>query len=146
MQIDRADMKLLIEAGYSGVMRGVATDMSPVFAAITEWMPEYAAGPIGTALIRMVSGDLPGADDLLGRIIASDLEGRNEATAILAMCRVLQNQHEDARRLAAGLQGTGGHAEAFADGLVNGEQDLTQGHDGLAAEAGAAPARPVMNG
>ena len=146
MQIDRADMKLLIEAGYSGVMRGIDTDMGPVFAAISEWMPQYAAGPIGTALVRMVAGDLRGADELLETIIASNLEGKNEATAILAMCRVLQNQHEDARRLAADLQGTGGHAEAFADGLVNGAEDLTQGHEGLAAEAEATPARPGADG
>ncbi|WP_156114500.1 HrpB1 family type III secretion system apparatus protein [Paracoccus sanguinis] len=142
MQIDRADMKLLIEAGYSGVMRGIDTDMRPVFEAISTWMPQFGAGRIGLALIEMVAGDFPEADRILTEVIASDLEGKAEAQAVLAMCKVLENQQAEARRLAEELRGEGGHAEAFADLLVNGADETTQGPAGLAAESGASSARP----
>lgn len=143
MQIDRADMKLLIEAGYSGVMRGIDTDLSPIFDAISQWMPQYAAGPIGQALLLMVGGDFAAADEKLTGIIASGLEGREEARAILAMCKSLRNEHEEARRLAEQLQGTGGHAEAFADLLVNGVPETAAGQDGLSAEARVSPPAQV---
>ncbi|SMO45668.1 hypothetical protein [Paracoccus laeviglucosivorans] len=141
MQIDRADMKLLIEAGYSGVMRGISTDLAPIFLAMNEWMPAYAAGEIGLALQEMTSGNFAAADERLTTILASDREGRDEARAILAMCKALQNQHEEARRLQEELQGEGGAAEAFTDLLVNGAPETTQGNQGLAMETEAVPAR-----
>lgn len=141
MQLDRADMKLLIEAGYSGVMRGIDTDLTPIFQAIADWMPQYAAGHIGLALQTMVQGDFAGADSMLSDIIASDMEGRAEAQAILAMCKTLQNHHEEARKLAGDLEGTGGYAEAFTDALVNEGEETTQGNQGLAVETAATPVR-----
>lgn len=141
MQIDRADMKLLTEAGYSSVMRGISTDVSPIFHMLNEWMPQYAAGEIGLALQAMIAGDFSRADDMLTAVLATEREGRNEARAILAMCKALENQHEEARRLQQELQGTGGHAEAFADLLVNGETESSQGNQGLAEEASATPVR-----
>ena len=146
MQIDRADMKLLIEAGYSGVMRGIDTDMRPVFEAISEWMPEYGAGRIGLALMKMVAGDFPEADRMLSEVIASGVEGKAEAQAVLAMCKVLENQQAEARSLAEDLRGEGGHAEAFADLLVNGADETTQGPAGLAAESGMLSAVPGSTG
>ncbi|MFI0477023.1 hypothetical protein ACFXP8_11990 [Paracoccus sp. p2-l61] len=141
MQLDRADMKLLIEAGYSGVMRGIDTDLTPIFQAIADWMPQYAAGQIGLALQTMVSGDFAGADRMLSAIIASDLEGRAEAQAILAMCKTLQHHHEDARKLAQGLEGGDSHAAAFAEALVSEDTETTQGNQGLAMEAATTPVR-----
>lgn len=144
MQIDRADMKLLIEAGYSGVMHGIDTDLSPIFDAIADWMPQYAAGPIGQALLLMMRGDFDEADALLTRILGSELEGRNEAMAILAMCKALRNEHEEARRLSEQLQGTGGNAEAFADLLVHGDSSsfVAAAPGGADAEPGATPHAP----
>lgn len=139
MQIDRADMKLLIEAGYSGLMRGIDTDLSPIFDAIAEWMPTYAAGPIGQALLLLTRGEFAEADRLLTGILGSALEGRDEARAILAMCKALENEHEEARRLAEELQGTGGHAEAFADILVNGVDETAEPVDGDAGMTDAPP-------
>lgn len=141
MQIDRADMKLLIEAGYSGVMRGIPTDMAPIFAAINEWMPDYAAGEIGLALLDMVAGRFAAADERLTAILASDREGRDEARAILAMCKMLENQQDEARELQQQLAGTGGAPEAFADLLVEEITETTQGNQGLVVEADAMPAR-----
>lgn len=140
MQIDRADMKLLIEAGYSGVMRGIDTDMRPVFEAITEWMPQYGAGRIGLALMEMVAGHFAEADRILTEVINSGQEGKAEAQAVLAMCKVLSDQHAEARRLAEDLKGNGGHAEAFTDLLVNGADETTHGPAGLAAESGGTSA------
>ncbi|MFV0386000.1 hypothetical protein [Paracoccus sp. (in: a-proteobacteria)] len=141
MNIDRADMKLLTEAGYSGIMRGIDTDLAPIFLMLNEWMPGYAAGDIGLALQEMVAGDFAAADERLYNVLKSEREGRDEARAILAMCKALQNQHDEARKLQEQLVGTGGHAEAFTDLLVNGEQESTQGDQGLAMEAEATPAR-----
>ncbi|TWI35145.1 hypothetical protein [Paracoccus sulfuroxidans] len=141
MQIDRADMKLLTEAGYSSVMRGISTDVSPIFHMLNEWMPQYAAGEIGLALQAMVAGEFARADEMLTAILATDREGRNEARAILAMCKALENQHDEARRLQEELVGTGGHAEAFADLLVNGEPETSQGNQGLAMETVTEPVR-----
>lgn len=133
MQIDRADMKLLVEAGYSGLMKGIDTDLSPIFNAIADWMPQYAAGFIGQALVLMTRGEFAEADRMLTDVIGSSLEGRNEARAILAMCKTLQNEHEQARRLAEDLKGTGGNAEAFADLLVNGAEGTAQTPEGAVA-------------
>lgn len=144
-EIDRGDMRLLIEAGYSSVMRSTDVDTGSIFRAIDEWMPQYAAGPIGLALQQMVAGDLAGADTTLAQILASDREGRSEAAAILAMCKKLLNDETGARRLAEELEGSGGHAEAFADLLVNGVDETTQGDEGLALEAAAAgPSRAAV--
>ncbi|RMC34935.1 hypothetical protein [Paracoccus alkanivorans] len=141
MQLDRADMKLLIEAGYSGVMRGISTDLGAIFQAINEWMPQYAAGEIGIALQEMTTGNFAAADERLTAILASDREGRDEARAILAMCKALENEHDEARRLQEDLSGTGGAAEAFTDLLVNGAPETTQENQGLALETEATPAR-----
>jgi hypothetical protein len=140
MQIDRADMKLLIEAGYSCVMRGLAVDPTPIFEAINEWMPRFAAGEIGLALGEMTAGRFAEADARLAAVLVSDREGRDEARAILAMSKALQHQHDEARRLRCELQGAGGAAEAFTALLVEGEPETTQGNQGLALEAGATPA------
>ncbi|ARJ70443.1 hypothetical protein [Paracoccus contaminans] len=143
MQIDRADMKLMIEAGYSGLMRGIDTDLKPIFDAIAEWMPQYAAGPIGQALLLMTRGEFAEADRRLTEIIGSALQGRDEARAVLAMCKTLQNEHEQARQLAEQLQGTGGYAEGFADALVNGGDEMAPPPAGGGAETGAKPQAPV---
>lgn len=140
MEIDRADMKLLIEAGFSSVMRGLTVDPTPIFEAINEWMPRFAAGEIGLALQDMTAGRFADADARLGGVLASDREGRDEARAILAMCKALQHQHDEARRLRCELQGSGGAAEAFTALLVEGETETTQGNQGLALAAGAPPA------
>lgn len=141
MQIDRADMKLLIEAGYSGVMRGIDTDVTPIFQAINEWMPDYAAGEIGLALHDMARGNFADADDRLTGVLASTREGRDEARAILAMCKAIENQHDEARRLHQELAGTGGHAEAFTELLVEGEPETAQENQGPVSEIQAVPAR-----
>lgn len=141
MNIDRADMKLLIEAGYSGVMRGIDTDLTPIFDALNEWMPDYAAGEIGLALQEMVAGQFAQADARLTAILASGREGRDEARAILAMCKAIENQHDEARRLQQELAGTGGNAEAFTNLLVEGATESTQENQGLAVATDARPAR-----
>ena len=56
--------------------------------------------------------------------------------------QLVENQQAEARRLAEDLRGEGGHAEAFADLLVNGADETTQGPAGLAAESGASSAPP----
>ena len=148
MQIDRADMKLLIEAGYSGVVRGIDTDLSPIFDAIAQWMPEYAAGPIGQALLLMTRGAFDEADARLTQILGSALEGRDEARAILAMCKALRNEHDEARRLADELEGTGGHAEAFANLLVDKDgsgNQIAQAPGWADAATGAPPQAPDVN-
>lgn len=119
-EIDRADMKLLVECGYSSVMRGIDADPATIFHAIDTWMPEYAAGPIGMALITIAAGEFAEADRMLTEIMASDREGRNEANALLAMCKVLQDEKAEAERIAQDLEGSGGHAEEFTSVLVYG--------------------------
>ena len=104
-------------------------------------MPQYAAGEIGIALQEMVAGRFAEADERLTRIIGSDLEGRDEARAILAMCKSIENEHDEARRLQQELKGTGGAAEAFTDLLVDGVPETTQGNQGLAMATDAEPAR-----
>lgn len=90
LDINRSDMKLLTEVGYSGVLRNVDTDLSCIFEALDVWMPDQAAGPIGVSLQRMVSGDFTSAEKILLDVAGSDRKGREEAGAILEMCRTLQ--------------------------------------------------------
>ncbi len=126
LHLDRADMKLLTEAGYSGLMRGLDTDLTPIFEALDTWMPQYAAGPIGLAMHAMIAGRFDDAEDALKAILQSDREGRDEARAILAMCLVLKDEHLEAEKLADDLEGTGGHAEAFTHVLVHGVDEDSQ--------------------
>lgn len=119
MQINRGDMKLLTECGYSGVLRAIDTDMTPIFDALEAWMPEQGAGAIGHALQAMVDGRLADAEARLVGLIASDRTGRNEARAILAMVHALKKDMVAAERLASDLEGQGGAAEAFAALLVD---------------------------
>ena len=124
MELNRADMKLLTECGYSGLLRNIDVDVRPIFEALATWMPDQSAGPIGLALMAMVAGDFAGADEILTDLARSDRSGRDEAKAILAMCKALQKDEQAAEALAADLQGQGGSAEAFATLLVSRDEDL----------------------
>lgn len=123
MEINRADMKLLTEAGYSSLVRGIDTDVSSIFQALDTWMPEFAAGPIGLALQEMMSGDYDKADARLDEILKSGRQGAEEATAMLAFCKALKEQFDEAARLAATLKDTGGHAEDFVQTLMATRED-----------------------
>ena len=140
--LNRGDMKLLTEAGYSALVRGIDTDVTPIFEALDTWMPEYAAGPIGLALQQMVRGDYEGADARLAGIRASGREGAEEATAMLAFCKALRDQLQEAEKLAEELKATGGHAEAFTHALLHGGDEDYQDLHALAAadEAMGGPA------
>jgi thioredoxin-like negative regulator of GroEL len=129
MQINRADMKLLTECGYSGLLRNIDATLTPIFEALDTWMPDQAAGPIGLALEAMVAGDFRDADEKLSAIVDSDRIGRDEARAMLAMCKQLQKDTIAAESLASDLEGQGGSAEAFASLLTGKEQPQTQPHD-----------------
>jgi hypothetical protein len=141
MDLNRADMKLLIETGYSCTMRGIPADSGAIFEAIDTWMPDYAAGPIGKALRLIVAGDFEMADAILAQAIASRREGRAEARSIRALCKALRDEWAAAAELAEELSGEGGHAEAFAQGLVDrtGEAGGTHG-EGMHGPARTAPA------
>lgn len=133
MQINRADMKLLVECGYSGVLRNIDTDLAPIFEALETWMPDQGAGTIGRSLQAMVAGDIDGAITLLQGLIESDRNGRDEARAILAMCHALRKDMNAAEDLARDLEGTGGSAEGFAALLVSGAK-ASQGDQGPVKE------------
>lgn len=122
LEINRADMKLLTECGYSGIMRNIAADVAPIFEALETWMPDQAAGPIGIAMQSMVAGDFEVASERLTALIASDANGKAEARAILAMCKALQKDMPEAERLAGELKGQGGSAEVFATVLTSGSE------------------------
>lgn len=135
-QINRADMKLLVETGYSGTLRNIDTDLAPIFEALETWMPEQGAGTIGRALQEMIAGRTGDAAQLLQGLIDSDRSGRDEARALLAMCRALQKDMAAAEELAQDLKGTGGSAETFAALLVNSKAaETSQELQGLAKEA-----------
>ena len=123
MEINRADMKLLTEAGYSGILRNISTDLTPIFEALETWLPEHAAGTIGLALQALVRGEFARADEMLTAVVSSRREGRAEARAILALCKALQNDEQAAAELAGELRGQGGSAEAFATLLVEGPRE-----------------------
>lgn len=133
-KIDRADMKLLTECGYSAILRNTDVEPQPIFDALTEWMPEQGAGPIGTAMRQMVQGNFAEADDTLSALIASEKTGRNEARAILAMVRKLRKDDLSAEKLARDLEGQGGPAEGFARLLTSGEAQSSRGDQGPAKE------------
>lgn len=120
MDINRADMKLLIELGYSSVLRNLDVDASQIFEAVDTWMPDYAAGKIGTALQTMVSGDFEDADELLKSVIEKKRHGKSEARAILALCKALKDEWLLAEKLAEELEGEGTSAETFTRLLVHG--------------------------
>lgn len=119
MKIDYADMKLLIEAGYSGVLRNVDTDVTPIFEALDIWLPDNGAGAVGLAMQKMVAGDYFGAEALLDNIIANKPEGKSEAKAIKAMCKALQSDMVAAEKLHSELEGEGSSAEALAELVVD---------------------------
>jgi len=122
-------MKLLTECGYSGLLRGIDTDVTPIFEALDTWMPEYTAGSIGLALQAMVAGEYSRADEILSGLLEGGRTGKDEARAILAMCRALQNDMTSAAQIASDLKGQGGSAEAFATLLASGEDNETQNFD-----------------
>ena len=126
MELNRADMKLLTEAGYSGILRNIDTDVTPIFEALEAWLPEHGAGLIGTALQQMVKGEFLAADAILMKIIETKPQGRSEARAILALCKALQDDMAAAEKLADELKGEGSAAEEFASLLVEGEEAETQ--------------------
>lgn len=130
MEINRADMRLLLECGYSGVLRNVDVDLLPIFEALETWMPEQGAGTIGRALLAMVDGRVDEAAGMLEALIASDRHGRDEARAILAMARALQHDTAAAEALARELRGTGGPAEGFATLLVGAAAEGSGGDGG----------------
>jgi thioredoxin-like negative regulator of GroEL len=117
-ELDRGDMKLLTECGYSGVLRNIKVDISPIFEALSVWMPEQAAGPIGQALRELMNGQFKAADDRLNRAILEASEGKAEARAVLALCKALQKDMTAAGKLAEELAGEGGAAEEFTSLLV----------------------------
>lgn len=130
LTIDRADMKLLTECGYSAILRNVAADPVPIFDALVTWMPEQGAGSIGHAMHEMVQGRFVEADDILSTLIASDRTGRDEARAILALVRTLRDDAGSAEALAGELEGQGGSAEFFTKLLVSGEVPNSQVYQG----------------
>lgn len=137
MELNRADMKLLTEAGYSGILRNIDTDVTPIFEALETWLPDHGAGLIGIALQNMVKGEFQAADAILTSIIETKPQGRSEARAILALCKALQDDMLAAEALAEDLKGEGSAAEEFASLLVEGEEAETQGsQDPATAAAG----------
>lgn len=137
MDINRADMKLLIETGYSSVLRNLDVDATPIFDAIDTWMPDYAAGRIGTALQHMIAGRFDEADRLLNALVATKTHGRGEARAMLALCKALKNEWEQAGHLAEELEGEGSSAETFTRLLVHGPtpEELKEGEAAMARTA-----------
>lgn len=134
MELNRADMKLLTECGYSGILRNIDVNLTPIFEALDKWMPDQSAGPIGLALEAMVAGNYAEADQILTGVLGSKRQGRNEARAILAMCKALQHDAGAAEELASQLEGQGGSAEAFASLLVSKEQSEMQAPDQMPAK------------
>ncbi|MEM8693414.1 MAG: hypothetical protein AAGG57_16205 [Pseudomonadota bacterium] len=134
MEINRADMKLLTECGYSGILRNIDVTLTPIFEALEAWMPDQSAGPIGLALEAMVDGDYRSADDILTGLLTTKRNGRDEARAILAMCKALQKDTNSAEELASELEGQGGSAETFASLLVGKETDGMQAPDQMPAK------------
>lgn len=127
MNLNRGDMKLLTECGYSGVLRNLDVDLAPIFRALDEWMPDQGAGPIGLAIQDMVAGRLDAAAERLTASIESGRKGVAEARAMLALVRALQKDHAGAEALAAQLDGQGGAAESFATLLMRSEAHKTPG-------------------
>lgn len=138
MDIDRADMKLLIETGYSAVLRNLDADVTPIFEAIETWMPDYAAGRIGTALQAMVAGRFEDADEILNNLIKTKKHGRSEARAMLALCKALKDEWVMAEKLAQELEGDGTSAETFTRLLVHGPtpEELAE-HEAVMARTAA---------
>ena len=137
MEINRADMKLLIELGYSNVLRNLDADPAPIFQAIDTWMPEYAAGRIGIALQTMVAGHFDEADDILAELIRTKPHGKSEARAMQALCKALKDEWEQAEKLAEELEGDGSSAETFSRLLVHGPtpEELTESEAVMAQTA-----------
>lgn len=128
-EVNRADMRLLTECGFSGVLRNVDVDLAPIFEALETWMPDQGAGPIGRSLQDMVAGRFDDASERLEAVIASSRTGGNEARAILALVRAVRKDTAGAEEMAAELEGQGGSAEAFASLLTGGEARGTRGDD-----------------
>ena len=119
MKIDYADMKLMIEAGYSGVLRNIDTDVTPIFEALDIWLPDNGAGAVGLALQEMIAGEYSDAEKRLDDIIANKSEGVSEAKAIKAMCAALQQDMVAAEKLHKELEGEGSSAEALVELIVD---------------------------
>lgn len=125
-EIDRADMKLLTEAGYSGLMRGIDSPHTQIFDSLNIWMPQYAAGSVGLALHAMINGEYTKAEEQLNNVLGSDLEGKDEAKAVLAMCKILQQEQAEAEKIAAELEETDGYAKEFTQVMVHGVSEDSQ--------------------
>lgn len=119
MQINRGDMKLLTECGFSGVFRNVDTDFAPIFEALEAWMPEQGAGAIGQAMLAMTDGRFDDAEVGLNRIISEKRAAASEARAMLAMVHALKKDMAAAEKLADELEDVGGPAGNFARLVVD---------------------------
>lgn len=137
MQINRGDMKLLTECGFSGVLRDMGTDLTPIFDALETWMPEHGAGAIGLALQMMAQGKYDDAEAQLREVIRKRRGARDEARAMLAMLRTLKNDMAAVEDLASELEGKGGAAENFARLLIDSNRAQVSQEDQGPAKATA---------
>lgn len=125
MELNRADMKLLVETGYSSIMRHTGAEIGPIFAALDVWLPDNTAGPVGQALELAVQGSFDEADDLLTKAIAERPTGKGEAKAILALVKAMRRDMPAVEKIAAELEGQDTSAARMTKLIVDEDPDLT---------------------
>lgn len=115
---DADDLKILTEVGFSAAVRGIGDQGGPTFAMLQVWQPHHAAGAVGVAVGAMGRGDYNLAEQVLTRAVDIAQTGREDAMAVLAMCKLQANKPTEAQQICTRLQGAGGGAEALARTLM----------------------------
>lgn len=112
------DLKLLTEIGFSVTLRGLDSNVDPIFDVVEKEKPENAAGPIGRALQALVRRDLDTAIDILKTKGVTAAVAAKEAQSILALALKLAGRDHESRRVAAEIAGEDSNAAKFAAKLA----------------------------
>lgn len=119
LNVDPNDLKLLTEVGFSAVTHGLGDDVGAIFRMLETWQPGHASGAVGLAMIALSHGDRDAAERMLAAVIDRAVSGREDAMAVLAMCKLANHRPHEAREICEQLIGTGGAAETLAKSLMD---------------------------
>lgn len=116
--LEGADVRLLVELGFTALSAGLNQDAGKIFAGVTAARPESESGFLGLALVQMAQNDLEKAIATLKALPPSDA-----AMAYLGLALSRAGDRDEARRVFELVTETAG-ATAFGALAAAGLKDL----------------------
>jgi hypothetical protein len=117
--LDRRDLELLAQIGFSAAARGLDTRVELIFEALAQLRPGNAAAAIGRALVALSRGEPQAAIELLHPdAVAAPVNGQ-EAKALLAAALAMAGRRQESAALVRELMaGPDGAAKELAQRLL----------------------------